>query len=175
MSQGSSDNPYQAPQIAAEPHAKGEADLQLTDLIYLRRFRWQMHLLGGTWLTLAIVVILAMVAAHTLTSDDFRFRDPIVSGVLLVCAAIYTILGVAICYKQIWAVIGSLILTYLAAIANLLRFNVCPLILAVGLIVLAHGALASAKALKRRGVSLRRKVSQRLASPTSNASRIPPS
>jgi hypothetical protein len=78
----------------------------------------------------------------------------ILSGVVVVTGICWLGLGVATCLKQMWAVYIGLGLSYLSVLGNLLRFNVCSLIIVAIVILQAHRVIGWARELQTLGIPL---------------------
>jgi hypothetical protein len=69
-------------------------------------------------------------------------------------SAVYLLLGIAACCKQIWAVYVGLVLTYLGLLGQLTQLNVCGLIITAVVLLQAHRVIGFAKKLKAAGIPL---------------------
>jgi hypothetical protein len=67
---------------------------------------------------------------------------------------LWFVFGALVCAKQMWAVNAALVLSYLALIASLSRFQICGVVLLVVVILHAHRVLGWAKELAWAGIPL---------------------
>jgi DNA-directed RNA polymerase subunit M/transcription elongation factor TFIIS len=95
----------------------------------IRRFRREMHGLGGFWIFLGCVALLATVAVANLQQ---RGNDGATMPILLVLTLLYFAIGIFVFLKQIWAVWTGLVFAYLSLVLNVVR------------IVLVLGAIGNA-------------------------------
>ena len=100
----------------------------------VRQFREQIHALGAFWIIIGLVNF--GLAALALNGDK-DMSNRIAGGyevlviVIAVLGALWLILGVATCFKQMWAVYTALVLSYLSLLGNAINLNVIGIIIAV--------------------------------------------
>lgn len=149
-------NPYQSPASTARPpSAYGGIDLRL-----LKRFRREMHGLGGFWILFGGVVIAAYIGLGVMDRlKDLPFDVWI--WISLAHATLYLLVGIGTCLKQIWAVWIGLILSYLSLPGAMMRLPLgvpgAPLVSIVILVIViiqAHRCIKFAGQLTMAGVPL---------------------
>src|SRR5687767_106166 len=95
------ENPYQSPTIAADPVREIDSGISPADVDKLRKFRQQMHALGGIWIFLGAVAL--GLGIFTLVSPNLAVH-PIVKGIMLVSGVVHLTIGIMTCRKEMWAV-----------------------------------------------------------------------
>lgn len=121
----------------------------------LKNFRQQIMALGVLWILFGVLLLAAfgflMNAQNAALPMQF-------DGVLLVVvggsSAVYLLLGLAACCKQIWAVYAGLVLTYVGLLGQLTQINVCGLIITAVILLQAHRVIGFARKLKAAGIPL---------------------
>src|SRR5262245_51119613 len=139
------DNPYRSPgDDTAHQHAAIFTPGSISNTLHrenLRHFRRYMHLLGG--LLIGMGCLLLALFAFIGLSDEFDGDE---RGIFLIVAGGVSVLwlglGIAVCCKQLWALYVSLGLFYLSLLGNVLRCNVCVIVVLGGLLSVAHAALS---------------------------------
>lgn len=158
-------NPYAPPREVDEfPKFAAGSVSSLRYRNTLRTFRTLMHVLGGFWIVMAIISLLATAFLATGIVDLSDSFGVMIVGIVLFSGMLWFGLGVAVCLKQLWAVYVGLVLSYLSAISNLVQMNMCPLVLIVPFIVVAHFAIMKAGELRRAGIPLTAKAGSLLGS-----------
>ena len=151
------DNPYQSPAIVPAHSVALDGGLATADVDKLRKFRQQMHALGGVWIFLGSVALGLgiFLAVYTPIRDA---SDPFLMGILLVSGILHLVLGVMTCCKQMWAVYVGIVLSYISVIGNLISLNLCALAILAAILVQAHRVAGWANDFKRRGIPLTTKT-----------------
>lgn len=144
-------NPYQAPapapvSMAIDPRAAEQK-------VKIKKFRDQIHALGALWIILGGIGLASGLFLLTVRAGEVE-DSTILAGILIVTGSCWFGLGVATCMKQLWAVYVGLALSYLSLLGNLVKFNVCSLILLVVVILQAHRVIGWAKELRAMGIPL---------------------
>ncbi|HEY2411530.1 MAG TPA: hypothetical protein VGI40_04780 [Pirellulaceae bacterium] len=147
-------NPYQSP-AAPTPVFQPSSGAHERLHKVLKDFRSQIIALGAFWIFIGVVVIAAGVVV---SMSNEASRDPTTMDILVavfgVMGAIWVALGVCVCLKQIWAVYVALTFSYLSLIGNLLRLQICGIVLLGAVIFQAHRVLRWAKELQAAGIPL---------------------
>jgi hypothetical protein len=144
-------NPYEPPAPIPAVIA-GDADAAVK--AKLKKFRDQIHALGAFWIIIGGIAAGVGVFLVT-TLEEARIEgSPVVGAIVIVSGGAWIDLGIATCLKQMWAVYIGLALSYLSVIGNLLRFNVCALIILAAVILQAHRVIGWARELRKMGIQL---------------------
>ena len=145
-------NPYASPAAADEPRPAPVVSTY-QQLKELKRFRSEAHLLGGKWIvmgTLTFGLLAVGVFAASGPGADLIFM----ASFGLVGFA-FLALGIGACYKQIWAFVMGLVLSYVLAVLYLLGFNLCMALIFAGSIFAAHRVISWVGPLRRKGIPLK--------------------
>lgn len=144
-------NPFAIP----ETNSFAEANVATEHRETLKSFRQQILALGVLWILFGVLLLAAlgflMSARNAALPGQF---DGILLGVIGGSSAVYLLLGIAACCKQIWAVYAGLVLTYLGLFGQLTNLNVCGLIITAVILLQAHRVIGFAKKLKAAGIPL---------------------
>jgi hypothetical protein len=144
-------NPYQPSAPAPVLTAIDTRDAELR--VKIKKFRDQIHALGALWIILGGVSFALGLFLFTAANAELEGAS-ILAGVVVVTGICWLGLGVATCLKQMWAVYIGLGLSYLSVLGNLLRFNVCSLIILAIVILQAHRVIGWARELQTLGIPL---------------------
>ncbi|HYH66491.1 MAG TPA: hypothetical protein VD866_17490 [Urbifossiella sp.] len=122
----------------------------------IRKFREQIHALGAVWIILGGLAEGLVVVAQFVMKDAPR-DIPLDSPFWLFVAAVglgWFMLGVCTCLKQMWAVYGGLILSYMSFAGQLMNLNICAGIIVLLVILQAHRVIGWARQMREAGVPL---------------------
>ena len=149
-------NPYEPPREASQLYSPVYQAGNIEHFKLLKQFRQQIHALGGFWIFIgsvatALSIFLATSAGNAL---GMRGENIILVAVVGVAGVIWFSVGVATCFKQMWAVYVGLGLSYLSVLGNLINLNICGLIILAAVILQAHRVLGFAKRLRFLGIPL---------------------
>ena len=123
----------------------------------VRRFRREIHGLGGFWI---FVGVLVTGVAMFLVGGNGQLQNAKEIGLVIGALGIlYIGLGVCACLKQMWAVYVGLGLSYLSLIGNFINFNVksinpCPFVVLFAVIFQAHRTIGWARQMNDAGIPL---------------------
>lgn len=119
----------------------------------IRKFRKEMHGVGGLWIFFGVVCGLAGIV---FIGNPPRGADGTFGLVLLFLGALWGSAGVGTCAKQLWGLWMGLILCYLSLLGNLVRLpeSLCPLLFIIAALVQSHRCLSTAKKLRDAGIPL---------------------
>lgn len=146
-SEFSEQNPYQAPSV-------GGVALE-SPLLLLKKFRSQIHALGGFWIVVAVLNgVAAAFIAGLPSTGEMEGLNFVIAGVLGVFALAWAMIGILTCLKKIPAVYIGLVLSYIALVTSVVNFSICPVLLYGAAILQAHRVIGWAKELKRTGIPL---------------------
>jgi hypothetical protein len=146
-------NPYQAPSLAAGMPAIDAREAEVRAKI--KKFRDQIHALGAFWIIIGTVAIgLGSFVLAGTPGEVIAAGWELLGAIVVVQGIAWFGLGVATCLKQMWAVYIALVLSYLSILGNLVRFNVCSLIILVVVILQAHRVIGWARELTAAGIPL---------------------
>lgn len=142
--------------------SKSKTTLEDRKLQALRRFRREIHVLAGVWILFgfvataagAIGAILVLGAVDTPRDESLNPDSGILSLLLFASGVCWLTSGIASAWKKRWGVYLGLFFSYLGLAGNLLRFNLCPLLIMVTIIVQAHRVLKHGEQLIRAGIPL---------------------
>ena len=152
-------NPFEAPSekyfvSGSTPHERHEV---------LIKFRQQMTALGGLWTFFGVLSLVAVIAL-TVLSDPIpnpelqSFPNPELQSFLVAVlgssSVLWLTVGIATCFKQMWAVYVGLGISYLGLLSSILQLNLCGLAILIVIIIQAHRVLGFAKQLRASGVPL---------------------
>jgi hypothetical protein len=118
----------------------------------IRRFRREVHALGGFWIFVGALFFLAGLGAGEL---EDRFVD--VDTVRAIAFAIgfsMAFIGIMACMKQLWAIYTGLVASYFLLLVSVLGLAVCPLIIVIVVLVQAHRTIGWANRMRRAGIPL---------------------
>ncbi|WP_166820647.1 zinc ribbon domain-containing protein [Thalassoroseus pseudoceratinae] len=123
----------------------------------LERFRKEIHGLGGFWIVIGSLGLLAaIVLGNAPRNNQF---DPDILVVLVPLTLFWIAVGVCMCLKQMWAVYTGLVMSYLSLIGNIfLSFNICAIAILVAAVVQGHRVIKWASELKALGVPINTKL-----------------
>lgn len=159
-------NPYAPPTSQSSPFGGPVSSADPATFKLLQDFRSQMHALGGIWIFFGVVVValcifLSLAASGAIGANKL---PEVLEGVFIVLFAGLSLLwftvGVLTCQKIMPAVYVGLVLSYLSVIGNLLRFNICGLVIVGAIIVQAHRVISFATKLKALGIPLTTKPNE---------------
>jgi hypothetical protein len=147
-------NPYQSPLAVSSPESDSEFGAEKRGLH--RKFRQQIHALGGVWIIIGSLFCLALRPTHTGTDSLW---------VLGAIGVVWLLLGVFACLKQMWAVYVGLVLSYILLVGDLILISVIRWVILIGvigiglailavLILQAHRVIRWAKTLREAGIEL---------------------
>jgi hypothetical protein len=133
------------------------------DRTVIKKFREQIHALGGLWILIgglagALVVFASAASGGAGAGAGGGITSPLAGGgglllgVVGALALFWITLGVFTCMKQMWAVYVGLVLSYISAAGNLIQFNLCGLIILAVVILQAHRVIGWAKQMRLAGV-----------------------
>jgi hypothetical protein len=153
-------NPYQAPKDF--PVSAGDPVRSTIDPELVKKFRQQIHALGGLWIIIGSAALAWAVfgfgARGRLWGDpdpDFFSGEVLVLLVTIaVTGSVYLSVGVAACLKHMWAVYAGLVLGYVSLLAQLAKFNVCGIFIIILVIVQAHRVIRWTRQMHAAGVPL---------------------
>lgn len=144
-------NPFEAPSekyfvSGSTPHERHEV---------LIKFRQQMTALGGLWTFFGVLSLVAVIAL-TVLSDPIPNPElqSFLVAVLGSSSVLWLTVGIATCFKQMWAVYVGLGISYLGLLSSILQLNLCGLAILIVIIIQAHRVLGFAKQLRASGVPL---------------------
>jgi hypothetical protein len=146
-------NPYQAPAVASfavDPNSP------TANQLLLKKFRSQIHALGGFWIIIGVLVGLA---GGAITLLDVQRSPDVAIGVALIAitgafALFWITVGVLACRKAMPAVYVGLVCSYLALLAAVVGFSICPIVIFGAAILQAHRVIRWANDLKTTGIPL---------------------
>ena len=141
-------NPYASPTYTDDSPVIGAVN-PLTSIAQqgtLRSFRTVMHTVGGIWIAFAVLIFVGTLALAGVPADGLLL------GIMFGMGIMWLVLGLATCFKHMWAVYVGLVLCYLSALGNVLQLNFCALVIVVPIIILAHVAISKASQLRRAGI-----------------------
>lgn len=144
-------NPFAVP----ETNSFADTDVAVEHHATLKNFRQQILALGVLWILFG--VLLLAVLGFLLNAQNAALPMQFTDVLLVVIggsSAVYLLLGIAACCKQIWAVYAGLVLTYLGLLGQLSEVNVCGLIMTGVILLQAHRVIGFAKKLKAAGIPL---------------------
>ena len=144
-------NPFAVP----ETNNFSETYVAVEHRTTLKNFRQQILALGVLWILFGVLLLAAFGFLMNARNAALPMQ---LDGVLVVVfggsSAVYLLLGIAACCKQIWADYAGLVLTYLGLLGQLTQLNVCGLIITAVVLLQAHRVLGFAKKLKAAGIPL---------------------
>ncbi len=155
-------NPYEPPREAAQGFAPTFQAGSLEHLTLLKQFRQQIHALGGFWIFIGSVAT-ALCVGLLLTQGEIlglQAENVVLLMIAGVAGVIWLTVGIASCFKQMWAVYLGLGLSYLSVIGNLINLNICGLVILGAVILQAHRVLGFAKRLQALGIPLTTRLDQ---------------
>lgn len=148
-------NPFEAPTenfpaSGSTPHERHELHEVLI------KFRQQITALGGLWTFFGVLTLVAVIALTALSEQipNPELQSFLVIAVLGGSSVLWLTVGIASCFKQMWAVYVGLGVSYLGLLSNLLQLNLCGLAILIVVIIQAHRVLGFAKQLRAAGVPL---------------------
>ncbi len=156
------ENPYRAPSAEAVP--VGQLAEGVPDPAIIKKFRQQIHALGAFWIIIGCIGL--GLAAFALSSGALplglqsgEITLALLLGLLVVggISVMWIVLGVLTCLKKIGAVYAGLVLSYLGLFGNLVRLNLCPVIVLIIAILQAHRVIKWAKQMQAMGIPLNAK------------------
>ena len=121
----------------------------------IKKFRRGMHGLGGLWIFIGGIGLLAGLAMLNERGDPEE-----VSGMfIIVFSALCLTGGICTCMKQMWAVYVGLALAYLSTFGNLSQLasgngNIFTIVMLVAAIAQGHSSLIASKKLRNAGIPL---------------------
>jgi hypothetical protein len=134
-----------------------------------KKFREQVHALGGVWIFLGGLVVVGAMYLSTV-SQPLVFSlmgSPIPLAVIAGMGCVWITLGVQACLKKMWALKAGLVLSYLGLISNVVSwvsdistpgsntpFPTFGLVIAIGIISQCHRVISWAGKMQRAGVPL---------------------
>lgn len=155
-------NPYESPREAAQGFAPTYQAGNLEHFKLLKQFRQQIHALGGFWIFIGSIAT-ALCVGLLVTQGELlgmQVENVVLLAVAGVAGVIWLTVGIASCFKQIWAVYLGLGLSYLSILGNLINLNICGLIILAAVILQAHRVIGFASRLRRLGIPLTTRLNQ---------------
>lgn len=145
-------NPFEAP--SEKYFASGSTPHELHGVLI--KFRQQMTALGGLWTFFGVLSLVAIIALTALSDQipNPELQSILVLALLSGTSVLWLTVGIATCFKQMWAVYVGLGISYLGLLANMLQLNLCGLAILIVVIIQAHRVLGFAKQLRASGVPL---------------------
>ncbi len=148
-------NPFEAPTEDSRTFDKASDGLTLV----LKKFRQQMTALGAVWIFFGSFGMVA--SGFMLTRSQNLQSNGNIGFVVAIFVAIVSImwfgLGIATCFKQMWAVYVGLGISYLSLLGNLTSLNICGLVIVILVIIQGHRVIGYSKTLLAAGVPLNAK------------------
>lgn len=124
----------------------------------IAEFRKNIHGLGGVWVFLGIITVVFVVgflASPEMLQGRFEVDAMFVLvAVTLLVAAILLICGVGCFAKQLWAVYVGLTVSALLLLGNVIRLNLCGILILLVVVIQGQRTLTLAGRLRRAGVPL---------------------
>ena len=155
------ENPYRAPSAEALP--VGQLAEGVPDPAIIKKFRQQIHALGAFWIIigcigLGLAAFALISGALPLGLQSGEITLALLFGLLVGgISVMWIVLGVLTCLKKMGAVYAGLVLSYLSLFGNLVRLNLCPLIVLIIAILQAHRVIKWGKQMQAMGVPLNAK------------------
>jgi hypothetical protein len=160
----SDQNPYQAP---ATTSVAIDTSAGTSNLLLLKKFRSQIHAIGGLWIIFGVMGGLgAFFMTALFITDGFGESERLAElkgmatlllAILVPSSIAWMLVGIFSCYKKMPAVYVGLVLSYISLIGNLLNFNLCPAIILGAAIFQAHRVISMAGELRKLNISLNAK------------------
>jgi hypothetical protein len=135
-----------------------------------KKFREQVHALGGVWIFLGGLVVVGAMYLSTVSQPLVFFSlmgQPMPLAILAGLGCVWITLGVQACQKKMWALKAGLVLTYLGLINNVVSwvsdistpgsnppFPIVGLMMAIGIISQCHRVISWAGKMQKAGVPL---------------------
>lgn len=123
----------------------------------VRKFRREMHGLGGFWIFIGALAFIAGIVIAAAGAGAAGV-EPALGVVAVVLGAGWIGIGVFTCLKHAWAVYVGLVLSYLSLLGNLINLNICPLVILIIVIVQAHRCIKWMGQMRDAGVPLTAKA-----------------
>ncbi len=128
----------------------------------IRKFRREIHGLGGFWIFIGGIVVIGGLAMSNVRPAPGIDRDALagVGMVMAVLGGVWVTIGILTCMKHMWAVYVGLVLSYLSAVGNLVNLaqgqvpSLIGLIIVIVVIVQAHRTIGWASRMRSAGVPL---------------------
>ena len=155
------ENPYRAPSAEALP--VGQLAEGVPDPVTIKKFRQQIHALGAFWSIIGSIGLAPAAFALSSGALPLRLQSGEITLALLFgllvggISVMWIVLGVLTCLKKMGAVYAGLVLSYLSLFGNLVRLNLCPLIVLIIAILQAHRVIKWANQMQAMGVPLNAK------------------
>ena len=128
----------------------------------IRKFRREMHGLGGFWIFIgALVGVAGLVVAG---AGNVPAEAEAIVGTLILLGLAWIALGVFTCVKHMWAVYIGLGLSYVSLLGNTAqlltgaRTSICSILILISVIVQAHRCISAAGRMRRAGIPLTTRV-----------------
>jgi hypothetical protein len=155
-------NPYEPPREAAHAYSPVYQAGNIEHFKLLKQFRQQIHALGGFWIFIGSLATGLSIFLFALIGNapEMRGENIVLVAIAGIAGIIWFSVGVAACFKQMWAVYVGLGLSYLSVLGNLINLNICGLVILAVVIVQAHRVLGFAKRLRFLGIPLTTRLEQ---------------
>ena len=119
----------------------------------IKRFRREIHGLGGIWIFFGICG-LALAAGALSGAARARGIEPAAGVIFGLVGLCWLAAGVLACLKKMWAVYAGLVLSYIGVLGNLIKFNPCGLIIIIIVLIQAHRTISWAKKMQAQQIPL---------------------
>jgi hypothetical protein len=152
-------DPYAAPEPSSIYHQDDSSGLTYDQQKLLKDFRSQSLALGVLWLILAAIIGGGAVALLLISWDTNEPRGTealpaILMAVSVLLGTAYALAGAGTLMKKPWGLYVGLTLSYLGLVVNLIRVNVCGLVIVVVILIQAHRVLKFMSLLRQAGIPL---------------------
>jgi hypothetical protein len=148
-------NPYASPAI---PDALVQQPVVSTYemLKDVKRFRSEIHALGGLWIAVGVLPIGMGILAllETALASQFSSENLVTAGMFLVIGCPFLVIGAFTCCKQMWAVYVGLIVSYVLAGLSLPFCNLLVALICLGGVFGGHRIISWSQELRRKGIPL---------------------
>lgn len=148
-------NPYAVPESA--PQVAYQTSTEQAKLI--KDFRSQSLALAVLWILFGSLGVIGAVILVGNVVPNFRQDAPMFVGTIAGATGIgWIIAGIATLLKQTWGLYLGIALCYLSVLGNLLRLNICALVILAVILLQAHRVLRFASRMRQEGIPLTAKV-----------------
>jgi hypothetical protein len=122
----------------------------------VKRFRSEIHALGGVWIAIGLFPIgmALLVILETAVQSELTFESLLATGTFLVIGTPFVVIGIFTCRKQMWAVYVGLVMCYLVAGLSLPFCNLFVALVSLAGVFGGHRIISWAQELRRKGIPL---------------------
>lgn len=148
-------NPYAAPAIP-DPLVQQPVVSTYEMLKDVKRFRSEIHTLGGLWIAVGAFPFGLGILALLETAFESKFSNEslVAAGMFLMIGSPFVVIGFFTCCKQMWAVYVGLILAYVLVGLSLPFCNLFVALLSLGGVFGGHRIIHWSQELRRKGIPL---------------------